>query len=209
MRTEQIRTMIANGVRDEQQTGRLAETLRNFAKTNGANLTEKEIEGVAESIRDYIEHVPFYLEQAMTAAGQAGLAVEMGELINQLESYWFEPNDMLPDRLGLLGLVDDAYASLFLLQSISDHCQTAFGRPLLEINLTGINQIIHNLIGEPLASQLDQRVAVTIQQVMAQRFLTQFSKHQPFSFGGTPDPIWGNASIDEIVRVRLGAMGIF
>jgi len=42
---------------------------------------------------------------------------------------------------------------------------------------------------------------------MMHRMLGQFTS-AGFSFGAGSDPIWGNASMDEIVNARLGAMGV-
>jgi hypothetical protein len=39
------------------------------------------------------------------------------------------------------------------------------------------------------------------------RVLTQIAS-AGFSFEESPDPIWGNASINEIVKARIGAMGV-
>jgi hypothetical protein len=95
----------------------------------------------------------------------------MGQMLQELESYWFETNDLVPDHLGLLGLIDDAYATLFLLQGPSDYCQATFGRPLLVQNMTSANQAIRGLIGEPVVSILDQHVGITMANAMMHRML--------------------------------------
>ena len=158
-------------------------------------------------VREYIEHVPYYMEQGAGVAAQLGLGAEMNQMLEGLENYWFEANDVIPDHLGLMGLLDDAYASLFLLQSLSDYCQATHGRPLLQQNFTHANQIIHILIGEPGATQLEQTVGVEIANAMMQRVIGQVV-NAGFAFGAAPDPIWGNASVDEIVNTQMGAMGI-
>ena len=103
--------------------------------------------------------------------------------------------------------MDDAYATLVLLQSLSDYCQSTFSQPLLHQNLTAANQGIQGLIGDPIVSILEQRVGITMANAMMHRILGQIT-NAGFSFGAGPDPIWGNASIDEIVNARLGAMGV-
>jgi len=208
MKVQQIRNMIEKAVSDEEHTGRFATTLRDLANSNGTSPSAEQIKGVVEFVRGYIEHVPYFLEQGAAAGRGVGLSAEIEQMIGELEAYWFESNDLIPDRLGLMGLMDDAYASLVLLQGISDYCRASVGRPLFAQNLNPLNQAIRLLIGEPIASQLDQRVGVTIGQAMMQQILTRVAFAAPLPFGGGPDPIYGNASIDEIVNVRLGAMGI-
>jgi hypothetical protein len=62
-------------------------------------------------------------------------------------------------------------------------------------------------IGEPVVSILEQRVGITLANVMMHRLLGQIAS-RGFTFPSAPDPIWGNASMDEIVTARLGAMGV-
>lgn len=207
MRTQEIRKMIEDAVKDEERTGRAAEVVRNMANQNGLNPTAEDVAAVVGLIRGYIEHVPHYIEQGIAASEHVGLAAEMQRMVGELEAYWFASEDAIPDRFGLVGLLDDAYASLFLLQGISEYCRAFAGHSLLEQNLTPLNQAIRQLIGAPIAAQLEARVGVTIAQAMMQRMMTQFAAVGAFSFGGGSDPIWGNASIDEIVNARLGAMG--
>ncbi len=49
MRTNEIRKMIEKAVTDEVKTGRLAETLRNLARQNGANPSEQVVQGALSS----------------------------------------------------------------------------------------------------------------------------------------------------------------
>jgi hypothetical protein len=133
----------------------------------------------------------------------------MGQMLQELEAYWFEANDLIPDDQGLLGLLDDAYATLILLQAISDYSQATFGRPLLQQNMTAANQGMRGIIGDPIVSILEQRVGLTMANAMMHRILGQIA-NTGFSFSGFSggrDPMWGNASMDDIVTARLGAMG--
>jgi uncharacterized membrane protein YkvA (DUF1232 family) len=207
MRTHKIRSMIRDAVADEERTGRLAKAIREVARQRGAKPTNQEVQNIVTLAREYIEHVPLLLEQGTNAAKQMGLGKEMGQIAQELESYWFEANDLIPDHLGLLGLMDDAYATLSLLQSLSDYCRNEFGRSLLPQDLTAANQGMRQLIGDPVVSILDQRVGITLANAMMQRLMSQVIGGG-FAFPAAPDPIWGNASIDEIVTARLGAMGV-
>jgi hypothetical protein len=209
MRTTEIRNMIQKAVSDEERTGQLANALSQLARQGGVNADKQEIESAVSFVREYIEHVPQYLEQGTVVAMQLGLDAEMRQVSRDLENYWFEANDIIPDHLGLMGLMDDAYATLVLLQSLSDYCQAAFGRPLLQQNYTQPNQGMRRLIGEPAASMLEQHVGIILGNAMMQRMMGQLVNHGFPGFGASPDPIWGNASVEEIANVRLGALGIF
>ena len=207
MRTAEITKMIQDAVADEERTGRLRKILEESAQQQGVKLSKEAAQGIVSFVREYIEHVPMLMQQGASAAQQVGLATEMGQMLQELESYWFEANDLIPDHLGLVGLTDDAYATLFLLQSLSDYCQGTFGRPLLAQNLTAANQGMRGIIGDPVVSILEQQVGVTLANAMMLRILGQLTGGG-FAFPAGPDPIWGNASIDEVVNARLGAMGV-
>lgn len=208
METKRMRKMIEKALEDESQTGRLAELMREMVERNRVSMTDQQVKGIVDFVRGYVEHVPYYMEQGVAAARRVGLASEMEKMVGELEAYWFTADDLIPDHFGLVGLMDDAYASLVLMQAISDYCLASAGRPLLEQNLTQVNQAVRRLIGEPVATHLDARIGVTIGQAMMQRLMAQVAGAGGFSFGGGRDPIWGNASIDEIVSARLGAMGV-
>lgn len=204
MRTAEISKMIEKAVADEEQTGHLAGAVERVAKQNGKQPDQEAIRGAVAFIREYIEHVPEYLEQGSAAAQQLGLQNEWAQMAGALEAYWFDPNDVIHDHLGLLGVTDDAYASLLFLQGLSDHCQATSARPLLQLDLTVVNQAIRGFIGEPGASVLDQQVEITLTSAHA---TMGEIVNQGFQLS-QPDPVWGDASMDEIVTARLGALGV-
>jgi len=206
MQLEEIRKIISKAVADEKRNRRLAGIISEIAKTQGKRPNPADIDGAVAFIRDYIEHVPALLESTATVAEQRGIAGELTPILNVAEQYFLNPQEVIPDHLGLVGLMDDAYFVLRLVQAISDSYRQATGSPLLPLNLIPANLAIRVLIGEPFASQLDLGVAATLALPTIQQGLEQL-----IPFGGTlpvKDPIWGNASMDEIVSARLGAMGV-
>lgn len=204
MRTKEIQKMIDNAFKHEDETGFFAKYIREAGK-----LSEEQAQAIVDAVRTYIKLVPHFLEQGSAAARGAGIQNEMEQVLAELETYWFKEDDVIPDRFGLGGILDDAYASLVLLQGMSDYVKKTGGRSFLERDLTDVNQGIRKVLGLEAASQLEQMVGVTIGRAMLGRILTQVAGARPFSFGVGPDPMWGNASIDEIVSTRLGAMGVF
>ena len=207
MRIQKIRSMIKKAVADEEKTGRLADLIIQTGHQRGVPTNQQQVRGIVLFVKEYIEHVPMYLEQAASAGQQYGLATEINQMLREIESYWFEAEDLVPDHLGLVGLMDDAYGSLFLLQALSDYCQGTFGRPMLQQNLTAANQAMRGLIGDPVVSILEQRVSMTVANAMMHQVISRIAR-TPIAFPAGPDPMWGNASINEVVDARLGAMGV-
>ena len=205
MQTQAMRRTIAAAATQEQQTHQLASGLEGLARRQG-RLGQVNIPGTVDFVRQYIEHVPVLLEATETAARQAGVLQQITPLLDAAEHYWFTSQDVIPDHLGLAGLSDDAYVTLSLIQAISALYAQQTGRPLLSLDLTEANRIARWLIGEPVATQLDLIVAQALQGPLIQQVLAMLP-----ALGSTlptPDPIWGNASIDEIVNTRLAAMGV-
>ena len=211
MRIPEIRKMIKKALDDEKRTGRLANTVRSVARRNGNRPNEEQIAGVVTFVTEYVQQVPYYLEQSIAKARQVGMVREMTQMMSELEVYWFEGGDFIPDNLGLLGIMDDAYASLSLLQAVSDFCTNTMGRPLLAENITPANQAIRQLIGEPTASQIDQHVALKLPQTLLQQLVGQIAAGN-LAFGSLP-PFWGQQAVDNYeleryVDIQLGAMGV-
>ncbi len=211
MNTKTIKRMIDAAVKEENSTHGLAKLAMKVAKENGRQMTFQEAQNVSTFVIEYIKFVPIYMEDGMRAAGQFGIKNEMNQMLAELEYYWKLEQDVVPDNLGLIGITDDAYASLFLLQTLSDYCKSMTGRPLLSIDLTGMNTVIRNILGEPVASILEQKVAVTIGQNMVNQLFNQAYQNifsSGFSFGEYVNAQFSQREIEQQVDTQLGAMGI-
>jgi uncharacterized membrane protein YkvA (DUF1232 family) len=211
MALERVEGMIADALVDEQKTGRLANALRQRAAAHGRSPGDEEVLGAVGFVAEYVEHVPAYLRDGLEAARMVGREAEMADVIAAATEYWLTESDIIPDRLGLLGILDDAYYSLTLMQAVSDRHEEESGRALFSRNLKAANASIRNLIGEPAASQIDMYVGSRLDaDPMTQmvRALTAMSAHR----GAFPIPqrdrIWGEQSTEEVVRARLGRLGL-
>jgi uncharacterized membrane protein YkvA (DUF1232 family) len=203
--------MIEEAVVVENNTGNLAGAIRQTAVLRGIQLSPSQVTDLVKFVREYVEHAPALLDQISATTKKAGIFNQVKPILEAAEEYFFAPIDVIPDYLGLLGLIDDAYLTHSLVQAISNIYQTNSGGTLLPLDLTQVNQFIRNLIGEPQASMLDAGVATVLNGAAFQQSLNPFLQLSPgtmFDMAGDPDPIWGNASIDEIVDTRLGAMGV-
>lgn len=211
MALEAVEGMIADALADEQKTGRLANALRERASSHGQEPGEEEISAAVGFVREYVEHVPTYLRGGLEAARMAGRETEMFEVVREATAYWLFESDIIPDRLGLLGILDDAYYSLTLMQGVSDRHEEDTGRALFSRNLRAANTSIRNLIGEPSASQIDMYVGTRLNaDPMTQmiRALTALSSHRGAFPVPRRDQIWGDRTTEEVVQARLGRIGL-
>ncbi len=208
---EAVEDMIADALADEQNTGRLANALRQRAASHGRSPGEDDVSGAVGFVVEYVGHVPAYLRDGLEAARMAGREEEMAGVVREATAYWLTESDIIPDRLGLLGILDDAYFSLTMMQAVSDRYEEEIGRALFSRNLKAANASIRNLIGEPAASQIDMYVGTRLNaDPMTQmvRALTAMRAH----LGAFPIPlrneIWGDRSTEEVVEARLGRLGL-
>lgn len=210
MNLNMIRKKIAKGMKHEKRHHTVANSITALAVQNGRQLTQSQVDEVLAFIKEYIEHVPLFLSEGRKKAKKHNVQ-EMESILNSASWYWELEQDVIPDHLGLLGIMDDAYCSLRMLQGLSDQVLHQKGAALLLIDLKPANQGMRNLIGEPAASQLDIIVAEKIgapNLINAINALAAGAVAAGPIFASGPDPVWGNMSMNEIVDVRLGAMGV-
>lgn len=208
MDTRAIRRAIEQAVQHEERSGALAGILNQVARAHGKRPSGEEMRATLHFIRTYVEHVPALLEHLAAAAAQADLEGEAEPVLAAIEQYFLQSFDIIPDHAGLVGLMDDAYLSHCLMQGLSDRYQQNSDGALLPLNMTAANQAIRLLIGEPHASLLDASVMSVLQAPYLQNALQKLMMLGMQMPANVPDPIWGNASVDEIVNARMGALGI-
>lgn len=215
MRTEEMKKAVVAALEEESRTHSLAGLVAAMGLRAGNRMEDAQVDEVVRWIAAYAYMAPVMIEKADEAARKAGVSAQIQPLLDESERYWFEAQDFLPDQLGLVGLIDDAYVALSLLQAASERHLSKAGAPLLPVDLTQANAFARQLIGEPIASQLDATLASAKGSPtflgMLQQLMSMGAGALPFASGPTQirDPIWGNASVEEIANVRLGAMGIF
>jgi uncharacterized membrane protein YkvA (DUF1232 family) len=131
MQTRRIRALIEEGRTIERQTGILGQAVINLANANGRSVTELEVQKVTNFVSEYIEHAPALMKRIEEAAASSGAQHDVQPILDATENYFLAPDDVIPDHLGLVGLVDDAYLTHSLMQAISDRYKAQSGKSLL------------------------------------------------------------------------------
>ena len=198
MKLDGIEGQIVAALADEGETGRMAQVLRENAVRQERVSSEAELEGAAAFVTEYVRHVPAYMRAGLEAATRAGVGGAMRAVLDDAVAYWAMPMDIIPDQFGLLGILDDAYCSLTLMQGVSDRYARETGIRFFPDNLTAANQAVRQLIGEPEASQLDMYVGGRLESdpmLQAVRALTAMASSigagimdPAVSAGPTPPP---------------------
>ncbi len=208
MDTKGIESTIARLCSDAVNDPDLHDLLAVTAERRGLQPSVAEIERGARFVAAYIEQVPYMMKVAWTAACNMGLEEAMRHILETVSSYWAEANDVIPDELGVIGLLDDAYCSLCSLQGVSDHFRLLTGKHLFPDDLSTANQAMRQVIGEPYTSELDRIVARTMNETgLVDAIRTLAGEEKRLNLEGN-STIWshspaGQADISDLLRLGI------
>jgi len=205
--TLEIHDLVTRAIEAEGREQHLARVVRERARLHGQALTTAQQDEVCGFLREYVEHAPALLDQMRLVAREEGLSDEAEPLIEAAGAYFLAPLDVIPDRFGLLGLLDDAYLTHRLVERCNEAHRAKTGKNMLPDGLDQANELVRELIGEPQASLLDSAVDNTMEDPKLRRVLDGLIQAGTFRVLG-PDPIWGTAHPGERAASRLGAWGV-
>ena len=208
METALIKKIIADQFADPHSVVDLHEVLSKVAQRVGANPNESELAAGSSFVCNYLEQVPYLLTVAWTSACAVGLESEMQSILTMVESYWIEDDDVIPDHLGIFGILDDAYCSLSSLQSLSDLYRMQSGKFLFPDDLTAANKIMAKIIGEPYITELDEIVRKAVDDARvkdAVKLMASPEKQRLFDSQAT---IWNHGPVSELPVSQLSGLGL-
>jgi len=143
-------------------------------------------EALREFVKDYIESVPRFIFAVSIAAKEAGIEPYVEPFLGVATEYFLSSLNRKEDRKGLVELMDRAYLSHRLIEEVNDQYIVRAGIPLIPLDVTKANIIVHHLIGETLANSLDEVVEETARQMTNQ------------------DSVYGSEKFQEYVETRKG-----
>ena len=208
METARIKKIIADQFADPHSVADLRQLLSAVAERHGAHPDELELAHGSSFIYNYIEQVPYLLTVAWTSARNVGLEAEIKSILEMVESYWIEDDDVIPDSLGIIGLLDDAYCSLSSMQTLSDLYRMQSGKYLFPDDLTAANKIMRKIIGEPYTRDLDEIVSKAVVEANiedAVKLLASPEKQQLLDSQAT---IWNHGPVSELPVSQLSGLGL-
>lgn len=173
-----IRDDVETAVKHEEETGALRAIVERAVRGK-PGIDEDEVarlvSGGVKLLREFVESAPTIVEATVAAAEDAGVVEDVRPIFETALSYTREEIDFIPDRLGLAGLLDDAYLIYGLMQEISERHRIMTGKGLLPSTTFSEMQQVKRLIGDPTATRLDvaivafsrrQNVRETIEQIL-------------------------------------------
>jgi uncharacterized membrane protein YkvA (DUF1232 family) len=206
--TTQIEAMIAKQCDDPHCQSDLNELLEVVAEAGGNSAQAEDLEHGSHFVLGYIRQVPYMMKIAWTAANNVGLGDEMGQILEMAQSYWLEGDDVIPDELGVIGLLDDAYCSLSSLQAVSDHYQLQTGKYLFPDNLSTANKAMRKIIGEPYATDLDLLIINSMQQTGLIEAVKSFASEEKQLNFSSSNTIWNHGPAGNMETEKLAGLGL-
>lgn len=114
---------------------------------------------------EYIEMAPRLIECVDTCAREAGTAQLFDPFVKAAIGYFTRPSALLLHYSGLDGLLIRAYLCHRLMEEMHENNHSIRSGGLVDIEATRANLLVHELIGEPFANELDDSITVTVLQI--------------------------------------------
>ncbi|MGB5487331.1 MAG: hypothetical protein WBN06_08075 [Lysobacterales bacterium] len=208
MDTAQIQNIISRQFADPQSVLDLQKLLKVVADRQGAQPNAMDLAHGSSFVYNYMEQVPYLLTVAWTSARNVGLETEVTSILKMVESYWIEDDDVIPDSLGIFGLLDDAYCSLLSLQTLSDLYRMQSGKHLFPDDLTAANKIMRKIIGEPYTSELDELVGKAIAEARVEEAVKWLASPEKQQLLDSQATIWNHGPVSQLPVSQLKGLGL-
>ncbi len=136
------------------------------------------IEGLMHFVEAYIQEVPDVLEAAQSVARQANLEALLLPVLRVAADFFLQPPELPAAHHGMLALLDEAYLAHRLVEEVNDRYASHGGVPLIPLDTTRANLIVHHLLGESFANQLDSAVEAAVNGLLpASLFASEDFQH--------------------------------
>jgi len=208
METARIQKIISDQFADPRSIADLHKLLNKVADRQGAHPNELQLAQGSSFICNYLEQVPYMLTIGWTSARNVGLEAEVKSLLEMVESYWIEDDDVIPDNLGIFGLLDDAYCSLSSMQTMSDLYRMQSGKHLFPDDLTAANKIMRKIIGEPFVTELDEIVSKAIAEASVEEAVKLLASPEKQQLLDSEATIWNHGPVNALPVSQLSGLGL-
>lgn len=106
----------------------------------------------------YISQAAEFIDALATLANENGFLPDITPALQFVTDSFLNHSSVLGESTHFPSLIEKAYIAQRILEEINDKIMGKTGAPLLPMDTTTANVIIHDIIGEPLASDLDNSV---------------------------------------------------
>lgn len=168
MTPESISQIIAQAVAQESVSGQFHRRLQTKAQELHALFrvdADEPADALSGFAREYVEMTPSVIHCVQVCAHHAGVERLFQPFIEAATNYFAHPSVLLAGYEGLEGLLVKAYQCHRLMEEMYENNRSFRNSELLEPEATQANLLVHHLIGEPFANELDQSILITVRQI--------------------------------------------
>lgn len=153
---------------------------------------DKGLSGLLDFVEAYINEVPDILEAAQSVARQSNLEAVLLPVLRVAADFFRQPPALPASHQGFLALLDEAYLAHRLVEEVNDRYASLGGVPLIPIDSTRANLIVHHLLGEPFANHLDAAVDEAVQGLLPASLLDSpaFKQQLEQLDASQREPLW-------------------
>jgi hypothetical protein len=174
MGVDSIRRIIATGKQVERRT----HTLQHHFEDHLAHLRQQLLlpdqqpaTALVGFVEKYIDYVPEFIEYVTQSSLEHGLHDSVEPFIHMAEDFFLAPPNELDGEAGLQSLLDEAFLAQRLIEEVNDRYMQWRRTPLLPVDMTRVNIIVHHLIGDAPANRLDGMVLERVSMLIDHRHL--------------------------------------
>lgn len=166
-----VEDLVAEANQNELETNALMKMLEAQLDSLPAAISLPDVDPASdlrEFVVEYINHVPSFISAVTFAAKDAGIEDYVIPFLEVATNYFVSPLSETQEKVNLVNLMEQAYLSQRLIEEVNDQYILRAGIPLIPMELTKANIIVHHLLGETLANSLDDVVEETARQMTSQ-----------------------------------------
>ena len=175
-----IREIIASSLADEAQSGELRAHYHANLPVLRTRLLLPENEPVSALIAfvtSYIRSVPAGLRLVTAVSKRQGFYEYAEPFLQVAQDYFLRPPTGIANHGPLEALLDEAFLTHRLLEEVNDHHLKQLSRPLLPLDMTEANTIVHHLLGDNVGSRLEGIVQDTAGQLLSKEHVWEQARH--------------------------------
>jgi len=168
--TPDIRESISAAIQQETECNQFRERLQDQLPHLKSKLVlpdEDPVSALIAFTTSYIESVPGSISLVTAVSKQLGFYRYAAPFLHMAEDFFIQPPEEVGSESGLEALLDEAFLAHRLLEEVNDHHIRQLGRPLLPVDMTEANIIVHHLLGDALASRLEGLVQFATSRLLA------------------------------------------
>lgn len=206
MISSEIRETINAALHRENETHQLRSKLEQRLPQLQQKLLLPEQEPVAALmtfITGYVESVPGCLRLVTAVSKRLGFFDYAAPFLHMAEDYFLQPPDPLPQDGGLEALLDESFLAHRLLEEVNDHHIRHLQRPLLPLDMTEANVIVHHLLGDAFATRLEQLVQYTATQLLGREHVWEQVRALPGSEEAAMPLVSSESLVGSEPKIRL------